>query len=402
MTDSTGASLAPIDERQWRRGVRVLGLVAAAVVVAGTASDLDDHLPTATLLLGLALWIVELLATPGVPRVELALLAVIACCGGALNALAPESAGFLFAYFAAAGLGLRFDLRQGIPVVGLALAVLTAGILLGDRPHPTTSLTTSLLGVGFAYAVAAATRNARLAHVRAASLVVELEASQAAQAEAAALAERARLAREIHDVLAHALSGQVMSLEAAGMLATRTGADERLITEIDRAQRLARDGLVDAREAIAALRGDRLPGPDLVATLVGHAGHGLGLDASFEVRGTPRSLSAEAGLAVYRTAQEALTNTAKYAGRGARVSVVLCWGATSVTLTVTDVTGTRPAEAVPSGGYGITGLRERAALAGGSLAAAPTATGFEVTLELPYEHPPGHPPGPGSEQKEAP
>jgi signal transduction histidine kinase len=388
MTVSTGVpATGSADGRQWRRSVRVLGLVAAVVVAAGTISDLDDPLPTALLLLGLALWIVELLDTPRVPHLELPLLAVVGCCGGALNALAPESAGFLFAYFAAAGLGLRFAIRQSVPAIALVVVVLAGGILLGDRPHPTASLTTSLLGVGFAYAVAAATRNARLAHARAESLVIELEASRSAQAEAAALAERARLAREIHDVLAHALSGQVMSLEAAGMLAARTGADQRLITEIDRAQRLARDGLVDAREAIAALRGDVLPGPDRVPTLVDEAGPGLGLIASFEARGVPRTLSAEAGLAVYRTTQEALTNTAKHAGRGARVSVVLAWGPESMSLTVTDNAGTLSAEPVPSGGYGITGLRERAELAGGNLTAEPTATGFKVTLDLPYEHP---------------
>ncbi|MCB0896462.1 MAG: two-component sensor histidine kinase [Nocardioides sp.] len=388
----TTDDLAPVplpDERRWRRGVRALGLVSAVVVVAGTVRDLDGPLPTAFLLAGLALWLVELLATPRSPLVEVALLTLIGCCGGVLNGLAPTSAGFLFAYFAAAGLGLRFGHRYAAPAMAVVLLVLSAGILVSDREEVMTSLVTNLLGVAFAFAVAAATRNARLAHARSVALVAELEATRAAQAEASVLAERSRLARELHDILAHALSGQVMSLEAARMLAERTGADPRVVAEVDRAHRLARSGLLDARGAIGALRGDALPGPERLPALVDDAGRAHGLRATLRVDGTPRPLAADAGLAVYRTAQEAMTNTAKHAGRGATTSIVLAWGPREVTLTVTDVRGDRPdgpREPVPGGGYGLTGLRERAELAGGSLEAGPTEDGYAVRLTLPYEH----------------
>jgi signal transduction histidine kinase len=379
--------LTPVnDQQQWRRSVRLLGLVAAVVVVVGTVPDLDDPAATALLIGGLALWLVELLATPRAPRVEVALLTVVGCVGGVLDAIAPSSAGFLFAYFAAAGLGLRFPTRYATPAIGLVLLVLGGGIVLGDREDPITSLTTSLLGVGFAFAVASATRSARLAHARSQELVAELEASRAAQAEASALAERARLAREMHDILAHALSGQVMSLEAARMLAERTGADPRVVAEIDRAHHLARGGLTDARGAIGALRGDELPGPDRLRMLVDEAGPAYGLRATLRVDGSPRPLSPEAGLAVYRTAQEALTNTAKHAGRGASTDLVLTWGDTGVTLTATDVHRGGVPAGVPGGGYGLTGLRERAELAGGSLDAGPTEDGYAVRLTLPYEH----------------
>lgn len=379
---------APLpDDRQWRRGVRALGLVAAIVIVVGTVSDLDGPLPTALLFGGLALWLVELVATPATPSLEAVLLTAIGCCGGVLNELAPSSAGFLFTYFAAAALGLRFPARQAAPAMAVVLVVLGGGIVAGDRDDITTSLTTSLLGVAFAFAVASATRNARLAHARTAELVAELDASRAAQAEAAALAERARLAREIHDILAHALSGQVMSLEAARMLAERTGADPRLVAEIDRAHRLARSGLADTRGAIGALRGDALPGPELLPALVEDARAGHGVLATLVVHGTPRPLAADVGLAVYRTAQEALTNTAKHAGRGAASELVLTWGEVALTLVATDVRrGAAPPPALPEGGYGLTGLRERAELAGGTLWAGPTDTGFELRLTLPYDH----------------
>lgn len=377
---------APLpDEERWRRGVRVLGLVSAVVVVAGTVTDLHGPVPTAFFFAGLALWLVELLATPRRPAAEVTVLTLTGCCGGVLNGLAPTSAGFLLAYFAAAGLGLRFAARYAAPAMTVVLAVLAAGILLGDRDEIATSLTTSLLGVAFAFAVASATRSARVAHARSVALVAELEATRAAQAEASVLAERARLARELHDILAHALSGQVMSLEAAGMLAERTGADPRVVAEIERAHRLARSGLAEARGAIGALRGDALPGPDRLPDLVEDAARAHGVQATLRVEGTPRPLSAEAGLAVYRTAQEALTNTAKHAGRGASSTLVLTWGERGVTLTATDVRGAGVPADVPSSGYGITGLRERAELAHGTLDAGPTPDGYAVRLSLPYE-----------------
>ncbi len=366
--------------------MRALGLACAVVVVLGTARSLDGPLPTAVLLGGVTLWVVELLATPPAPLVELTLLTLIGACGGVLNGLAPTSAGFLLAYFAAAALGLRFTARHAAAAMGVVLLVLAAGIVRSDREDVVTSLVTSLLGVAFAFAVAAATRNARLAHARSVALVAELEATRIAQAEASMLAERARLARELHDILAHALSGQVMSLEGAHMLAERTGADPRLVAEIDRAHRLARSGLLDARGAIGALRGDALPGPERLPALVDEASRAHGVRATLRIEGTARPLPAEAGLAIYRTAQEAITNTAKHAGRGAATELVLTWGAREVTLTATDVRGGGGAPTVPGGGYGLTGLRERAELAGGSLEAGPTPDGYAVCLVLPYEH----------------
>ena len=190
------------------------------------------------------------------------------------------------------------------------LAVLDVGVL-ATSPHVVTSLTTDNLGIAFAFVVAATTRNAREAHRRSAALLVELEEARAAEAETAALAERARLAREIHDILAHALSGLAMSLEATRMLAERTGADPRVVAETARAHRLAKGGLADTRRAIGALRGDVLPGPDLLPDLVSEAALTHGLRADLVVHGRPRPLGADLGLTVYRAAQEALTNTAE-------------------------------------------------------------------------------------------
>ena len=110
-------------------------------------------------------------------------------------------------------------------------------------------------------------RRLRESNERAERLLAELEQTRAAQAQAAMLAERQRLAREMHDVLAHSLSGLVLNLEGARLLAERGGADPQVSDAIDRAHRLAQTGLEEARRAIGMLRDDALPGPDRLADL---------------------------------------------------------------------------------------------------------------------------------------
>jgi signal transduction histidine kinase len=173
-----------------------------------------------------------------------------------------------------------------------------------------------------------------------------------------------------------------VQLEGARLLAERTGADPRLAEQVTNAQRLARDGMANAKRAVATLRGEALPGPAQLPELVGRT-RLTGLPVSFTVTGEPRPLPSESGLAVYRAVQEALTNTAKYAGRGARAEVVLTWTDSALTVQVTDSGGDRVAAGLPSGGYGLAGLAERAALAGGRLDAGPTADGWRVTLTMP-------------------
>ncbi|HEX6678339.1 MAG TPA: histidine kinase, partial [Actinomycetes bacterium] len=231
-------------------------------------------------------------------------------------------------------------------------------------------------------------RALREAHRRAERIVVELRATRRAEAKAAALAERARLAREMHDILAHVLSALSLQLEATALLLEEEGASERALRQVHRAQRLAHDGLDEAQQAIGALRGDRLPGPELLADLVEDFTQATGLTARLTFEGEPRPLAREAGLAVYRTTQEALTNIRKHAKTADDVTVALHWKPDGLSLTVEDhladgQDATRAGGSAASGGYGLTGMRERAALLGGELVAGRTAEGFEVRLWLP-------------------
>ncbi|GAA4253373.1 hypothetical protein GCM10022255_054000 [Dactylosporangium darangshiense] len=201
------------------------------------------------------------------------------------------------------------------------------------------------------------------------------------QARTATLAERARLAREIHDVLAHSLSALSLQLETAAALLERDRAAEAAVI-VDRAGRLARDGLTETRRAVSALRGDPVPLPELVGELAAGYREDAGAPALFEVDGEPRALSAETGLALFRGAQEALSNVRKHAP-GSEVAVRLAYLDDAVRLTVHNRgTGGPPVTGL-SPGYGLTGLRERAELAGGTVEAGPSDHGWTVDVKMP-------------------
>ncbi|MFJ6728260.1 sensor histidine kinase [Streptomyces sp. NPDC091281] len=208
-------------------------------------------------------------------------------------------------------------------------------------------------------------------------LLAQERAARAAEAETAALAERARIAREIHDVLAHSLSAQLVHLEAARLLIER-GADRgQILDRVVAARGMARDGLEETRQALSALRGELTPLEEFLRDLVRSAD-----GAEVTVDGPRTPLSAEASQAVRRVAQEALTNVRKHAP-GARVSLRLEYGPHEVTLDVRDSGGPPGELAAAGGGYGLLGMRERAELLGGSLHAGPGEKGFVVTLKVP-------------------
>ncbi|BFU45716.1 sensor histidine kinase [Krasilnikovia sp. MM14-A1004] len=213
-------------------------------------------------------------------------------------------------------------------------------------------------------------------------LLAELEAGQAALTEAAGLAERQRLAREMHDVLAHSLSGLLLQLAAARMLVAEDPADPRLRVAVDRAHHLARTGLEEARGAIGMLRDDDLPGPDRLATLAERFTRDQAVPCDFAVSGKPHPLQSQARLALYRVAQEALTNVTKHA-TPTRVSLHLSYESTATRLIVEDFADRPPVVPGETDGYGLTGMRERAELLGGTLSAGATGHGFRVELAVP-------------------
>lgn len=230
-------------------------------------------------------------------------------------------------------------------------------------------------------------RRAQQHRERADALERAAEREAAATRVLAASDERARIAREMHDVVAHTLSVVVAQADG-GRFAARTdpAVGERTLDTIAHVSRAA---LTEMRALLGVLRapeGEMQLGPqpsigDIPALVA--AARESGLDASFVTTGTPRPLPIGAGLAVYRIAQEAITNVLKHAGPAATAYLHLSWGEQEVTLVVRD--DGRGAAAHGDGtGSGIDGMRERATIFGGTLTAGPqTGGGFEVRATLP-------------------
>jgi signal transduction histidine kinase len=316
--------------------------------------------------------------------VQAPFLATLLAGSAALMRLQPDGPGFLGFFYLAAWLAtLRLPSRLGLAAGGLVLVAALAVVRAAGAHRPLTGVVLGALALSGLYLVVVLAQRAREGQRRAERLLGELEATRAEQLHAVTLAERQHLARELHDVLAHSLSGLTLQLEAARLLAATGPADTaRLVAALERAHQLAKAGLEDARRAIGALRDEALPGPQLLAGLAQEFERDSGVRCHLEVTGQPYELGPEARLALYRTAQEALTNVRKHAA-ARRVELRLDYQPPGTRLTVEDhaADGHRPP---PSGdGYGLTGMRERAELLGGTLTAGPTATGFRVELWVP-------------------
>ncbi|WP_282792361.1 histidine kinase [Streptomyces sp. CC224B] len=255
--------------------------------------------------------------------------------------------------------------------VAAALLALGAFALVNEDPWPVTAAVTVGLGLaGYVLRLDAEARG------NAQRLLAQERAARAAEAESAALAERARIAREIHDVLAHSLSAQMVHLEAARLLIERDADREQIHERVVAARAMAAEGLAETRQALSALRGEMTPVEDYLRRLAAEDG------TQVAVSGERRDLATEASQAVRRVAQEALTNVRKHAS-GAKVTVCLEYGEEDVTLDVRD-SGGAPGDLTASGaGYGLLGMRERAELLGGSLEAGPEEDGFAVRLRVP-------------------
>jgi signal transduction histidine kinase len=268
-----------------------------------------------------------------------------------------------------------------VTMAGLVMVVLAVAGLLGSH-RSATSILVDEVGVVAFYRIGRYTRQLNERRTESERLLVELRESRAALQRSAALAERARLAREMHDVLAHSLSGLMLQLEGARLLATRDPVDPRLPDTIERAHHLARSGLAEARRAIGMLRDDELPELGSIGDLTSGFERDTGVSCALAITGTEGELPAQARLTLYRVTQEALTNIRKHA-KPETVHVRLDHEPTGTRLSVEDV-GTAPAGAAGDG-YGLTGMRERAELLGGTLTAAPTEHGFRVELWIPHD-----------------
>jgi signal transduction histidine kinase len=234
-------------------------------------------------------------------------------------------------------------------------------------------------------------------------LLAQAQRSHEEQLRAARLEESTRIAREIHDVLAHTLAGLAIQLEATGALVEQGADRNAVLGRLHRAHELAREGLRETRRAVGALRGEAVSAPAGIEVLVDEYRATANGGVELTIDGDPARLSGRTGEAVLRVVQEALTNVRKHAP-SADVCVSLHAGQApgdEVVLVVDDrATATQPtgpssaarAEglAATGGGYGLQGMRERAQLLGGTLNAGSVDRGWRVELRLPAPAGPEH------------
>jgi len=293
--------------------------------------------------------------------------------------------GALVAIYTVADLGQRWQRRALFWTV--LITIPPAAVLHGNTAG---ELMFTLLLPLSAYLVGTLARNSRARTEALEEQAAHLARRREADADRAAVQERSRIAREMHDVLAHAVSIMVVQAEA-GPVVVRTDPDraERVFDAIAEA---GRDSMVQLRRILGVLQdeqvgGVRAPLPTVAAIPALVAGiDRTSLRVDLRIGGERRPLPADAEVAAYRIVQEALTNTVKHAAAGSAI-VRLDWRHDGLAITVTDDgRGLDGAAADPhTGGRGLIGIRERAAACGGQAEAGPASGGgFQVMARLPY------------------
>jgi signal transduction histidine kinase len=365
--------------------------VGAGIVAAGLPAGTAGVSTVGLLVVAAVLSVVALSGRIRDLRVVVPALVGVGLCGAGLDWQA-DGPGFVAGYVSLMGLGLRTPRRiavlAGIPVVAVIAAEETY-----ESMHPATTSLAVLFASGLLFTISAFAAVSQDARRHAEVLLAHQAAMGEARQRAAALAERSRLARDLHDVLSHSLSALAVQLEATRLMAITMGAGARLVGQVTSAHKLTCIGMLEARRALQMLRGDEAPGPASLPDLVSETAAALDIPITLEIEGVPRPLSSGAGITLYRVVQEALTNVAKHAGHGARVTVRLVWASGGAEVSIVDHGGDGVDAGLPSSGFGLTSMAERAALNGGWLHAGHSDGGFAVILRLPASlATPGRPP----------
>jgi signal transduction histidine kinase len=292
---------------------------------------------------------------------------------------------------------LRVPLRTTVGVLGVSIALTALGDLL-FRPDAatTTAFATAVLFI-LAGLLGHILRSLRLARGR---LVEQETITEEERSRRTLLEERSRIARELHDVVAHHMS--VISIQAQVAPYLVENPSEELKENLAGIRENALEALTELRRVLGVLRseqpgdpaGHHHPQPTL-AELDGLVDNvrGAGLEVTTEISGRPRPLTPGVELTAYRIIQEALSNCLRHAP-GSRVEVGLAYGPHELYVCVSNSEPTRAAVApTPGAGHGLLGMRERAGMLGGTLTAGPCPEGgYEVTARLPTDPPGGSAP----------
>jgi signal transduction histidine kinase len=291
----------------------------------------------------------------------------------------------LFYSFALHGSG-----RHQGPIAAGLLAVLAGAVAIDPHTRGVSNgaVTVALFG---ALPVAAGflLRNRQALNRELRATTAALERSRRERETQVVVGERMRVARELHDVVAHSVSVMVIQAGAARRVASRDR--DRAVEALRSVQASGREALAEMRFMVGALRRDwndsddpPTPGLDRLAELVARA-HDAGLEVRARVQGQPEPLPSGLDLVAYRVVQEALTNTLKHANAD-EATVLVRYGGGALELEIHD--SGRGSQAAEPSGHGLIGMRERVSLYGGEFEAGPQADGgFAVRARLPLSEP---------------
>ncbi|MEL3947631.1 MULTISPECIES: sensor histidine kinase [Streptomyces] len=375
----------PLPPLTWPRPLRYLPhtlIALAATALSATGADLTARLlavaHAATLLLALR-------------RPTSAYWLSLICFAAICIAHPPTHDNELWAWLVLAGvlflLALRVPLLPAATAAALSAALGAALKLLGVGVGSWSTVATGTALYATALLAGAIRRGRREDRAR---LAEQIEATATERARRTVLEERARIARELHDVVAHHMS--LISIQADAAPYRVQDPPGELVTEFAAIRAGALEGLAELRRLLGLLRAesaddapaDTTPQPSLeqLDALLSQV-RATGLPVTARVTGTRRALPPGVELSAYRIVQEALSNTLRHAP-GAATAVELGYGHTTLTLRVTNGPATGAAPPSPGAGHGLTGMRERVAMLGGDFAAGPAPEGgYEVTATLP-------------------
>ncbi|WP_327354325.1 sensor histidine kinase [Streptomyces sp. NBC_01304] len=357
----------------WQLGVGVLIVVTQCVVVA-----LRRRAPEKMLLLSAFMGVVQVIVDIGVMPTDFAMLVII-------YTVAAEGAVW----------ARRFALIGG---------VLAAPIAQLRWPDENTGSWGNILFAGFsmlpfvlAWVLGDSIRTRRAYFAQLEERNTRLEQEREAQAKVAVAAERARIARELHDVVAHNVS--VMVVQADGAAYVMDNAPDQAKKALETISGTGRQALAEMRRLLGVLRtgepregGEYVPQPDVeqIDDLIEQV-RSSGLTVDFKIEGTARPLPSGVELTAYRIVQEALTNTRKHGGENAGASVRIVYFDDGLGLLVEDDGKGAPHELYEDGGadgrgHGLIGMRERVGMVGGTLDAGPRpGGGFRISALLPLK-----------------
>lgn len=368
-------------------------LLAVAAVSEGALVENAD--PRWATLLFVPFWTLALLAKPrGRPLgFSLAFAALAAESAVAPHTVPGAVTPFiaLFAAFATAGSAAR--MRTAL--TGLFIGLAAVAVILLDEPtfQQSDLFVPTLLGL-VAWGAGRTIRNheqrAAFSEGRVASLEEDREAAQ----RAAVTEERARIARELHDLIAHSLSVVIVQAVAALDLAEDEQTPAHIIRPLRTIEATSREALAEMRRMLGILDDDSVSGADGGSRLadlesLAKRMRDAGVDIALSVEGDTQSIGAGVGLSAYRIVQEALTNVLKHGGENTAAHVRVIYTAEALELEIDDDGGTggrAHRRAAGNGGHGLVNMRERTALFGGSFeAAAKSGGGYRVRARLPLK-----------------